>query len=125
MKKIIFAMVALLPLLTGCSKDENNTLDLYQTVWSGKLIAYDASEEYSEVTETFVLEFISETEGSCALQELNVIQPFRYTLTGSILSINGSMAVCGDWYIVSHSRNEITLQAYQPYKMVIKLKRIY
>ncbi len=125
MKKMIFAMVALLHLLTGCSKDEDNALDLYQTIWDGMLIAYDASEENSEVTETFVLEFLSETEGLCALQDLNVIQPFSYTLTESILSIRGSMAVYGDWYIVSHSRDEITLQAYQPYKMVIKLKRIY
>lgn len=125
MKKIIFAMVALLPFLTGCSKDEDNALDLYQTIWNGKMIAYDASEENSEETLKFILEFTSETKGNCVLQHLYDIQYFSYTVTGSILSINGSMAVGGDWYIVSHSRDEITLQAYQPYKMVIKLKRIY
>ena len=125
MKKILFAMVALLPLITGCSKDEDNALDLYQTVWNGELTAYDASEEYSGVTETFVLEFISETEGTYALQGLDFKQLFRYTLTGSILSIKGSVTVSGDWHIVSHSKNEITLQAYRPHKMVMKLKRVF
>ena len=124
MKKILFAMMALLPLLTGCSKDEAESLNLYQTIWEGPRIAY-VTEDNPTVSYTVVLEFVTETKGKCILQESNTIQYFTYTLTESVLTIDGSMAMGGDWYIVDYSNNEITLQAYQPHKVIMKLKRVF
>lgn len=125
MKKVLFAMVALLPLLTGCSNEEDEAVNLYQTIWDGTRIAYDINGENPSVSYTFVFEFVSETNGKCVLQELNTIQYFTYTLTESVLTIDGSMAMGGDWYIVEHSKNEITLQAYRPHKVILKLKRVF
>ena len=124
MKKIIFAMAALLPLITGCSNEEDERVNLYQTIWDGVRIAY-VTEDNPSVSYTFVLEFVTETDGKCASEELHTLQYFTYTLTESVLTIDGSLAVCGDWYIVEHSKNEITLQAYQPYKVIMKLKRVF
>lgn len=125
--KILFTLVASF-LFMGCDKDESNVKltsdDLYQTIWEGSFVSY-GSENTPEVTQTFVVEFISMTEGKCVLQDFHEIQVFEYTIKDSVVSFKGSYAMQGDWYIVDSSSEQITLQAYLPYKTVLTLKRIY
>ena len=128
MKRLVYMVLVLFPIIiTGCDKNEDNTgvtsILLAQTIWNGSMTSYD-TENTPGITTIFILEFTSETQGKCVLQELDEIQDFQYTIKESMLSINGSYAVAGDWHIIEHSHNQIVLQSYRPQKTIITLQKM-
>lgn len=114
--------------MVGCSKDDVDVSlspnELSQTIWDGSTTSYDSANNPG-VTTSFILEFISNTEGKCVLQDLNEIQRFQYSVKESIISFNGSYAVSGDWYLIESSKDQLILQSYRPAKMIMTLSRIY
>lgn len=129
MKNITYLILTIVAtFIIGCSDNiENNIItsqQLSQTIWDGSTTSYDSANNPG-VTTSFILEFISNTEGKCVLQDLNEIQRFQYSVKESIISFNGSYAVSGDWYLIESSKDQLILQSYRPAKMIMTLSRIY
>lgn len=127
MRKYIYILVTLLPFMVGCSKDDVDVSlspnELYQTIWDGTLTSY-GSDDTPEVIQQFVVEFISTTEGKCVLPDFHEIRNFNYSIVDDIMTFQGDNVLCGDWYIISYSDEQIILQAYLPYKTIMALNKI-
>lgn len=127
MRKYIYILVTLLPFMMGCSKDDVDVSlspnELYQTIWDGTLTSY-GSDDTPEVIQQFVVEFISTTEGKCVLPDFHEIRNFNYSIVDDIMTFQGDNVLCGDWYIISYSDEQIILQAYLPYKTIMTLDKI-
>ena len=127
MRKYIYILVTLLPFMMGCSKDDVDVSlspnELYQTIWDGTLTSY-GSDDTPEVIQQFVVEFISTTEGKCVLPDFHEIRNFNYSIVDDIMTFQGDNVLCGDWYIISYSDEQIILQAYLPYKTIMTLNKI-
>lgn len=127
MRKYIYILVTLLPFMMGCSKDDVDVSlspnELYQTIWDGTLTSY-GSDDTPEVIQQFVVEFISTTEGKCVLPDFHEIRNFHFSILDDIMTFHGSEPLCGDWYIISYTEEQIILQAYLPYKTIITLNKI-
>lgn len=127
MRKYIYILVTLLPFMMGCSKDDVDVSlspnELYQTIWDGTLTSY-GSDDTPEVMQQFVVEFISTTEGKCVLPDFHEIRNFNYSIVDDIMTFQGDNVLCGDWYIISYSDEQIILQAYLPYKTIMTLDKI-
>lgn len=127
MKRYIYILLTMLSFMVGCSKDDNevslSSNKLYQTIWEGTLASY-GSEDTPKVIQQFVVEFISTTEGKCVLPDFHEIQNFNYSIVDDIMTFQGSDVLCGDWYIISYSDEQIILQAYLPYKTIMTLNKI-
>lgn len=113
--------------MVGCSKDDVDVSlspnELYQTIWDGTLTSY-GSDDTPEVIQQFVVEFISTTEGKCVLPDFHEIRNFNYSIVDDIMTFQGDNVLCGDWYIISYSDEQIILQAYLPYKTIMALNKI-
>ena len=119
----------MLPLVVGCKKDEKNAdlsaEALSQTIWEGTRVSYDSEGNPHDKT-TFILEFISDTEGKCAIQNSSTEAfAFQYAIEKTILSFKGKYPVSGEWYITDSSKDKITLLSYRSDKTIITLNRIY
>ena len=118
----------MLPLVVGCKKDEKNAdlsaEALSQTIWNGNITQYDSwNHPFGEVS--FILEFVSDTEGNYIVPDQYPIKRFQYSVNESILSFIGSYPTSGEWYITKSSKNQITLLSYRSDKTIMTLERIY
>ena len=127
MKKYIYILLTMLPFMVGCSEDDSEIKlspnELYQTIWEGTLTSY-GSDDTSEVIQQFVVEFISTTEGKCVLEDFHEIRNFHFSIVDNIMTFHESEPLCGDWYIISYTEEQIILQAYLPYKTIMTLDKI-
>ena len=114
--------------IMGCSRDNKDSVitlnQLSQTIWDGCVTSYDSDDNPSDI-KTFVLEFISDTEGKYVEPGNYPIERFQYLLNKSILSFKGKYPISGDWYITKSSKNQITLLSYSSLKTIMTLERIY
>lgn len=113
--------------MVGCSEDDSEIKlspnELYQTIWEGTLTSY-GSDDTPEVIQQFVVEFISTTEGKCVLEDFHEIRNFHFSIVDDIMTFHESEPLCGDWYIISYTEEQIILQAYLPYKTIMTLDKI-
>lgn len=127
MKKYICILLAMLPFMVGCSKEEVggdlSSNELYQTTWNGTMTSYGSTDTPSVVSQ-FVVEFISTTDGKCAVPDYHKTQNFHYSIVDSIITFQDTGILCGEWYIISYTDEQIILQSYRPHKMVITLNKI-
>ena len=128
MNKLIYLILTLFTtVMVGCTPDNDDSLitssQLSQTIWEGKTTSYD-SEGNPGATTRFILEFLSETEGKCILQQFHEIKTFQYSINDSIVSFKGGY-VEGDWFITESSKDQIILLCYKSTKMVMTLNRTY
>ena len=127
MKKYIYILLTILPFMVGCSEDDSEIKlspnELYQTIWEGTLTSY-GSDDTPEVIQQFVVEFISTTEGKCVLEDFHEIRNFHFSIVDDIMTFHESEPLCGDWYIISYTEEQIILQAYLPYKTIMTLDKI-
>ena len=114
--------------LMGCSRDNDDIIvssqQLSQTIWNGNITQYDSwNHPFGEVS--FILEFVSDTEGNYIVPDQYPIKRFQYSVNESILSFIGSYPTSGEWYITKSSKNQITLLSYRSDKTIMTLERIY
>ncbi len=129
MKKITCLLLTVIAIvLMGCSRDNDDIIvssqQLSQTIWEGSRVSYDSEGNPHDKT-TFILEFISDTEGKCAIQNSSTKAfAFQYAIEKTILSFKGKYPVSGEWYITDSSKDKITLLSYRSDKTIITLNRI-
>lgn len=128
MKRLTYISLALFALfIIGCKKDKVTGItseQLAQSIWEGNKTSYD-TDDNPYVKTPLILEFLSETEGQCILQDSDSRTDFQYSTNRSLISFTKSPVVRGDWYILESSENHMILLSYNPRKTIMTLVRAY
>lgn len=126
-------IVTLVAFIASCSNDDNNDSQnlsakkLSQTTWNCTYYRYAYEGREPEVTVSYIMEFLSDTECKCITVsqddgKYDDASYFKFWINGRLFTIKGSWFT-NEWTVMEAGRNRFVLQAFEPQKIVLVFTR--